>query len=131
MLVQGTTIFNTALTTFDTYQGQPTEKYALQITLDKKEAARLTKEGVVIKEYEGEPIRKFTSRYDIPVFTAKNEKWHDEIPSGSTVRIEYTTKEHPTAGQVPYAKRVLLMEVGEGYEGQKEADEQFFSDIPA
>ena len=50
MLVQGTTIFNTALTTFDTYQGQPTEKYALQITLDKKEAARLTKEGIKIKD---------------------------------------------------------------------------------
>ena len=83
-----------------------------------------------MKEYEGEPIRKFTSRYDIPVFTAKNERWHDEIPSGSTVRVEYTTKEHPTAGQVPYAKRVLLLEVGEGYEGQKEADDQFFDSTP-
>lgn len=118
------------MTTFDTYQGQPTEKYALQITLDKKEAAKLTKEGIKIKEYEGEPIRKFTSRYDIPVFTGRGERWHDEIPSGSTVRVEYTTKEHPTAGQVPYAKRVLILEVGEGYEGQKEADEQFFDSSP-
>ena len=130
MLVQGTTIFNSALTQFDTYQGQSTDKYSLQITLDKKEADALTAQGVKIKEYEGEPIRKFTSRYDIPVFTAKNQRWHDEIPSGSTVRVEYTTKEHPTAGQVPYAKRVLLLQVGEGYEGQKEADDQFFEDNP-
>ena len=35
MLVQGTTIFNTSLTQFDTYQGQSTDKYSLQITLDK------------------------------------------------------------------------------------------------
>ena len=130
MLVQGTTIFNSALTQFDAYQGQSTDKYSLQITLDEKEAALLGKQGVKIKEYEGEPIRKFTSRYEIPVFTAKNERWHDEIPSGSTVRVEYTTKEHPTAGQVPYAKRVLLLQVGEGYEGQKEADDQFFEDNP-
>ena len=130
MLVQGTTIFNTALTQFDTYQGQSTDKYSLQITLDTFNADMLDKAGVKVKEYEGEPIRKFTSRYDIPVFTGKNERWHDEIPSGSTVRVEYTTKEHPTAGQVPYAKRVLLLEVGEGYEGQKEADDQFFDSTP-
>lgn len=128
MFVEGTTIFNTSLTKFDVYQGQSTEKYALQITLDKKEAARLVKEGVKIKEYDGEPIRKFTSRYDIPVYQGKNQLWDDEIPSGSKVRIEYTTKEHPTAGAVPYAKRVLLLEVGEGYEGQAEADEAFYAD---
>ena len=130
MLVQGTTIFNSALTQFDTYQGQSTEKYSLQITLDKNEAELLTKNGVKVKEYEGEPIRKFTSRYDIPVFTAKNERWNDEIPSGSIVRVEYTTKEHPTAGNVPYAKRVLLLQVGEGYEGQQEADAEFFETNP-
>jgi len=130
MLVQGTTIFNTALTQFDTYQGQSTDKYSLQITLDPQARDMLDKAGVKVKEYEGEPIRKFTSRYDIPVFTAKNQRWHDEIPSGSIVRVEFTTKEHPTAGMVPYAKRVLLMEVGEGYEGQKEADDEFFESPP-
>ena len=127
MFVEGTTIFNTSLTKFDVYQGQSTEKYALQITLDKKEAARLVKEGVKIKEYDGEPIRKFTSRYDILVYQGKNQLWEEEIPSGSKVRIEYTTKD-PTAGAVPYAKRVLLLEVGEGYEGQAEADEAFYAD---
>ena len=93
MFVEGTTIFNTSLTKFDVYQGQSTEKYALQITLDKKEAARLVKEGVKIKEYDGEPIRKFTSRYDILVYQGKNQLWEEEIPSGSKVRIEYTTKD--------------------------------------
>ena len=130
MLVQGTTIFNTSLTQFDTYRGQSTDKYSLQITLDKFNTDLLDKAGVKVKEYEGEPIRKFTSRYDIPVFTGRNERWHDEIPSGSTVRVEFTTKEHPTAGMVPYAKRVLLLEMGQGYEGQKEADDQFFDSSP-
>ena len=68
--------------------------------------------------------------YAKPVYPSKNLRCQDEIPSGSTVRVEYTTKEHPTAGQVPYAKRVLLLQVGEGYEGQKEADDQFFEDNP-
>jgi hypothetical protein len=31
---------------------------------------------------------------------------------------------------VPYAKRVLLLEMGAGYEGQKEADDQFFDTSP-
>jgi len=128
MFVEGTTIFNTSLKQFDTYQGKSTEKYSLQITLNKKEAARLAKEGVKIKEYEGEPIRKFTSHYNIPVFLSNKEKWDEELPSGSKIRIEYVTKSHPTAGKVPYAKRILLIEVGEGYEGQAEADEAFYKD---
>ena len=49
MLVQGTTIFNTALTQFDTYQGQSTDKYSLQITLDPQAKDLLDKAGVIVK----------------------------------------------------------------------------------
>ena len=85
MLVEGETIFKTFLTEHDTYQGQSTGKYSLQIKLDGATASRLTKEGVVIKEYEGEPIRKFTSRYDVPVYISKTEKWEEELPSGTLI----------------------------------------------
>ena len=128
MLVEGTTIFQTHLTTHDEYQGQSTGKYSIQIQLDSKTASRLTKDGVIIKEYDGEPIRKFTSRYDIEVFTGTNEPWNKELPSGTKVRLEYITKKHPTAGEVPYVKRVLVLEMGEG--GAGGGDAGFFSDEP-
>lgn len=114
MLVEGTTIFKTFLTEHDTYQGQSTGKYSLQIQLDGKTASRLTKEGVHVKEYEGEPIRKFTSRYDVPVYMSKTEKWEEELPSGTKVKINYITKAHPSAGQVPYMQSILILEMGEG-----------------
>ena len=126
MLVEGTTIFQTHLTTHDEYQGQSTGKYSIQIQLDSKDASRLTKDGVIIKEYDGEPIRKFTSRYDIEVFTGTNVRWDKELPSGTKVRIEYITKKHPTAGEVPYVKRVLVLEMGEG--GDHGAEAGFFED---
>jgi len=128
MLVEGTTIFQTHLTKHDEYQGQSTGKYSIQIKLDGKVAAKLSKDGVIIKDYEGEPIRKFTSRYDIPVHISNDEMWDKELPSGTKVRLEYITKKHPTAGQVPYVKRVLVLEMGEGMEGT--GDKAFFSDEP-
>jgi len=128
MLVEGTTIFQTHLTKHDEYQGQSTGKYSLQIKLDGKVASKLTKDGVIIKEYEGEPIRKFTSRYDVPVYVNGKELWDKELPSGTAVRLEYITKKHPTAGQVPYVKRVLVLEMGEG-DGSGD-DKSFFSDEP-
>ncbi len=126
MLVEGTTIFKTYLTQHDSYQGQSTGKYAIQIKLDGKTASKLTKDGVIIKDYEGEPIRKFTSRYDVPVHLNDKEMWEDEIPSGTKVRIEYVTKKHPTAGEVPYVQRVLILEMGEEQEGT--GSKAFFAD---
>ena len=127
MLVEGTTIFQTYLTQHDVYQGQSTGKYSIQVQLDGDTASKLTKAGVVIKEYDGEPIRKFTSRYDVPVHIYDKEVWDKELPSGTKVRIEYITKKHPTAGEVPYVKRVLVLEMGEGDGG---GDAGFFSDEP-
>jgi hypothetical protein len=126
MLVEGTTIFNTCLTHHDEYQGQSTGKFTIQVKLESKVAAKLAKDGVIIKEYEGEPVRKFSSRYDVPVYTGANELWKQELPSGSKVRIEYITKKHPQHGQIPYLKRVLVLEMGEGMEGA--GDKDFFSD---
>ena len=129
MLVEGTTIFQTHLTKHDEYQGQSTGKFSIQVKLDSKVASKLAKDGIVIKDYDGEPIRRFTSRYDVPVYVGnENEVWDKELPSGSKVRLEYITKKHPTAGEVPYVKRVLVLEMGEGMEGT--GDKAFFSDEP-
>jgi hypothetical protein len=128
MLVEGTTIFQTHLTQHDEYQGQSTGKYSVQLQLEGKTASKLAKDGVVIKEYEGEPIRKFTSRYHVPVFTSDKQTWTEELPSGTKVRLEYITKKHPTAGEVPYVKRILVLEMGEGMNGA--GDAEFFSDEP-
>ena len=128
MLVDGTTIFQTHLTQHDEYQGQSTGKYSVQVKLESKVAAKLAKDGVIIKDYDGDPIRKFTSRYDVPVYVNKTDLWDKELPSGTAVRIEYITKKHPTAGEVPYVKRILVLEMGEGTDGGGDAG--FFSDEP-
>ncbi len=131
MLIEGTTIFNTHLTKTEWFGDGPaakdTEKYSIQIKLDKDSANKLSKEGVKIKEYEGEPIRKFTSRYPVSVHLNANEAWTDELPSGSIVRIEYTTKQHHQHGMIPYFKRVLVKEMGEGGDS---GDKSFFEDNP-
>lgn len=128
MLVEGTTIFNTFLTQHDSYQGQSTGKYSIQVKLDGATASKLTKDGVHIKEYDGEPIRKFTSRFDVPVHLNEKEMWKEELPSGTKVRIEYVTKKHPTAGEVPYMQRILVKEMGEEQEGT--GSKALFSDEP-
>lgn len=122
-LIEGTTIFNSHLTKHELYQGKSTEKYALQITLTSKQAKTLSDSGMVIKEFEGTPLRKFTSRYDVPLFDKAGEELDRELPPGSKVRIEYITKTHSTAGEIPYMKRVLLMEEGE----ERQEDMAFFS----
>ena len=128
MLVEGTTIFKTFLTTHDTYMGETTGKFNVQLKLDGKTASKLTKDGVKIKEYEGEPIRKFTSRYDVPVYINKDEKWSGELPSGTKVRLEYITKKHPQAGEVPYMKGILVLEMGD--DADVKGNAALFSDEP-
>jgi len=84
---------------------------------------------VRIKEYDGDPIRKFTSRFDVPVYINKDEKWEEELPSGTKVRLEYITKKHPQAGEVPYVQAVLVTEMGEGA-GNMQNHAALFSDEP-
>jgi len=124
--VNGHTIFKTALTQHDVYQGQSTGKYVVQLKLDPATAKELEAIGVQIKEYEGEPIRKFSSKYQVPVFISKDEQWNDELPRDTKVKLEYITKKHPTAGMVPYMKRILILEMGK--EEEVPGDEEFFNE---
>ena len=127
-IVLGKTKFKTALTQHDVYQGQSTGKYAVQLELDDSAAKELSSMGVKIKEYEGTPIRKFTSRYEVPVYINANEQWDKELPNGTQVKLEYVTKKHPTAGEVPYMKRILILEMGK--DDLSKGDSAFFEEEP-
>jgi len=128
MLVEGITMFNTHLTQHDEWKGQSTGKYAIQVKLDGKTASKLSKSGVQVKEYDGEPIRKFTSKYNIEVWLNNKERYDHELPSGTKVRVEYTPGKsaHPEFGVSTYLKRVLILEMGEG--GDAGGDPAFFAD---
>jgi len=127
-IIEAETIFRTHLTVHEEYQGQSTGKFGLQLKLSEAQVAKLSDDGVKTKMYEGQSLRKFSSRYAIEVFDAKGRVSPEdvnELPSGSRVRLEYTTKKHPTAGEVPYAKRVMILELAEDKES--DADKEFFA----
>jgi hypothetical protein len=131
-IIEARTIFNTNLTKHEIYQGQSTGKFGLQLSLSEEQAKKLTEDGVVVKSYEGNPLRKFSSRYVIDVFDelgAVKPEDVKELPPTSLVRLEYVTKNHPTAGEVPYAKRLLILELAE--EQANESDKEFFEGTPA
>ncbi len=120
MFIDGTTVFNTHLTEHEVFIDkkngitQNTGKYSLTILIDSKKAAALAKEGMILKDYEGTPMRKFASKFKVEVYNSDKTVWNDEIPEGSEVRLEYTTKPNPTYGQIPYVKRVVIKKMGEG-----------------
>lgn len=120
MFIDGTTVFNTHLTEHEVFIDkkngitQNTGKYSMNILIDSKKAAALAKEGMLLKDYEGTPMRKFSSKFKVEVFNSDRTPWNDEIPEGSEVRLEYTTKANPTYGQIPYVKRVVIKKLGEG-----------------
>lgn len=129
-IIEAETIFRTHLTVHEEYQGQSTGKFGLQLKLSDEQAEKLTNDGVKTKVYDGQALRKFSSRYVIEVFNAEGRVSPEdvtELPSGSRVRLEYTTKAHPTAGEVPYAKRVMILELAEDKES--EADKEFFAKV--
>jgi len=128
MLVEGTTMFNTHLTQHDEWKGKSTGMYSIQVKLDSKTAAKLNKDGVHVNDYEGEPIRKFKSKYNIEVWLNNKERYEYELPKGTKVRVEYTPGKtsDPEWGVATYLKRVLILEMGEGGDGG--GDSAFFAD---
>ena len=120
MLIDGTTVYSTHLTKTEVYKDknsgieQDTGKYALTILINSKEAAKLAKEGMKLKDRDGTPMRKFASKYNVEVYNSDRTRWTDEIPEGSEVRLEYSTKPNPSHGLIPYVKRVVIKKLGEG-----------------
>ena len=59
----------------DEYNGQSTGKYSIMLTMAQDDASLLESKGVKVKEYEGKKQRKFTSKFDVPVFDANGDEY--------------------------------------------------------
>ncbi len=125
MIIEAETIFKTHLTCHEEYNGRSIGKFSLQLALTPDQRAQLESEGVQVKEYEGQPVRKLTSRYEVKMFNKEGEEIKRELPEGSKVRVEYTTKSHPTSGEVPFLQRLMVLELGK--DRVSESDAEFFA----
>ena len=114
-LIEGSTLFKTHLTATEFYNGTDTGKYSVTIELTDETKKSLEDLGVITKEYDGTPLRRFQSRYPIDVYNdnglVKPEKVQ-ELPQGSKIRIDYITRPNPNNGEIPYAKRIMILELG-------------------
>lgn len=126
-LIEGSTLFKTHLTSTEFYNGTDTGKYSVTIELTDESKKFLEDLGVKTKEYEGTPLRRFQSRYPIDVYGATGLIPFEEInelPQNSKVRIDFITKPNPNNGEIPYAKRIMILELGKATEG----DDEFFKE---
>lgn len=120
MFIDGTTIYPSHLTEHEVYVDPKTKlatntgKYTVNILLDPKVAAGLAKEGMKLKDKDGQPYRKFQSKFNVEVFLSDKTPWTQEVPEGSEVRLEYTTTPNNLHGLIPYVKRVVIKKLGEG-----------------
>lgn len=125
MIIEAETIFKTHLTGHEEYNGRSIGKFSLQLALTPDQREQLESEGVQVKEYEGQPVRKLTSRYEVKMFNKEGEEIKRELPEGSKVRVEYITKSHPTSGEVPFLQRLMVLELGK--DRVSESDAEFFA----
>lgn len=115
MLIEGTVAFSN-LTTPEMYQGQSTGKYSIVLQLE--DITELRNQGVKVKEYEGKPQRKFTSKFELrpeQVVDTEGNPVHGEIPRGSKVRLQYSLgkQPHPVHGVSPYLNAIRVLEVAQ------------------
>ena len=102
------------LTETEQYQGQDTGKYTLTVTLDDSTAEMLSNQGVKLRDYEGTPQRKFSSRYPVKVIDADDNPFVGPITRGSTIRLSYKTgPAHPIHGTPTYLNAVRVVELAD------------------
>ena len=108
--------------TEDQYKGKPSG-FNITLTMDAAESSKLVDQGIVVKDYEGTPQRKFRSKYPPVVVDADDNEVAGEIPYGSVVRVQYNTgPKHPEHGVPSYLNRVRIVTLAEH---SAEADEEF------
>jgi len=111
------------LTETDKYNGQDTGKYSITLSMDDEEAVELENMGIKLKEYQGKAQRKFSTKYQVPVFDPEGK----EVPAsaltyGAKVRLKWTAgKPHPVHGVSPYLSAVKVLE----FAAQSETAEEF------
>jgi hypothetical protein len=102
------------LTETEQYQGQDTGRYTLTVTLDDSTAEMLSNQGVKLRDYEGTPQRKFSSRYPVKVIDADDNPFVGSITRGSTIRLSYKTgPAHPIHGTPTYLNAVRVVELAD------------------
>ena len=100
------------------YQGQSTGKYSLVLSLEPADADTLANKGVKLREYEGTAQRKFSTKYEVPMYDADGAEFTGRLTRGSKVRVQYAEgKPHPVHGTATYLSKVKVLELAEASEG--------------
>lgn len=116
MYVEGEVAFCN-LKSFDTYQGKSTDKYTITVTLDEANAEALSKAGVLVKDFQGSPQRKFSTTYEVSIFNPDMSAWDKkEIPKRSKVKIYAKISDDPYKeyGCSTYVNQVQVLEEASG-----------------
>ena len=101
------------------YQGQSTGKYSLVLSLEPEDADKLASKGVKLREYEGTAQRKFSTKYEVPMFDAEGNEFNGRLTRGSKVRVKYAEgKPHPVHGTSTYLSAIKVVELAEPVEGR-------------
>ncbi len=117
-VIEGTVAFEN-LNEHEVYQGQSTGKYSLVISLDDETSNDLEAKGVKLREYEGVKQRKFSTKYEIPVFDTDGQPFMGRVTRGSKVRLLWAEgKPHPVHGTSTYLNKVKVLEVAESGDGE-------------
>jgi hypothetical protein len=100
------------------YQGQSTGKYSLVLSLADADAEKLSEQGVKLREYEGVKQRKFSTKYEVPMYDADGAEFMGRLTRGSKVRVQYAEgKPHPVHGTSTYLSKVKVLELAEPSDG--------------
>ena len=117
----GTVAFE-SLNEVEVYNGQPTGKYTITLTLDESETEALKAVGVKVKDYEGNGQRKFSTKYPVKVVDTNDEPFKGQLGRGSKVRVLWKEgNPHPVHGTATYLNAVRVLELHEPHiEGEED-----------
>lgn len=113
--VEGTVAFY-HLIERDSYKGREKATYDLTVNIDEETAQKMKDMGVHVKYYEGNPQRKFTTKFKVPVLDGTQDpnskkQWEGEVPWGSKVKVLWETTGIPNEeyGIPTYVKAVRVL----------------------
>ena len=106
----------------DKYNGQDTGKFSITLTMDNDEAVALENMGIKLKEYQGKAQRKFSTKYQVPVYDPEGtEIKAADLKYGSKVRLKWAEgRPHPVHGVSTYLSAVKVIEFAEKAETSEE-----------
>ena len=74
-----------------------------------------------MREYEGVKQRKFSTKYDVPVYDKEGMPFTGRIGRGSKVRLLWAESgaPHPVHGTSTYLNKIKVLEVAEQDDGEE------------